>query len=312
MSRLPTHSDAASIETIGFIGLGAMGQKMAHHLLDNGYDLSLFDPNPQVLAPLLARGARSHGSPRDVADHARIVLICVPTPEIVEHVVLGDNGVIHGQQVKILVDHSTTGPSMARRIEQALRDHGIQALDAPLAGGVTGALNGTLSVMVGGDKTAYQLCEPVFACFGKKVEHIGTTPGLGQTLKLVNNMIVGATLVATSEAMLFGIKSGLEPGQMLEMLNASTARSFSSEQILAGTVMQREFDFGFRLDLMRKDVRLFLAEAENVGTPAFTCAVVKQFFDQAMSDGDPARDMTHVVKVLEKMAGATIDGHTSS
>jgi 2-hydroxy-3-oxopropionate reductase len=311
MSPLHTHSDSVSSETIGFIGLGAMGQKMAHHLLDNGYGLSIFDPNPQVLAPFLERGARNHGSPREVADHARIVLICVPTPDIVEHVVLGDNGVIHGQQVEILVDHSTTGPSMARRVAQALRDRGIQALDAPLAGGVAGALKGTLSVMVGGDQTAYQQCEPVFACFGKKVEHIGTAPGLGQTLKLVNNMIVGATLVATSEALLFGIKSGLEPGKMLDMLNASTARSFSSEHILAGTVLQRQFDFGFRLDLMRKDVRLFLAEAETMGAPAFTCAIVKQFFDQAMSEGDPARDMTNVVKVLEKMAGATIDGHAS-
>lgn len=308
----PRHafSDSVSSETIGFIGLGAMGQKMAHHLLDKGYGLSLYDPNPQALAPLLERGARNHDTPREVADHARIVLICVPTPDIVEHVVLGENGVIHGQQVKILVDHSTTGPSMARRLEQALRERGIQALDAPLAGGVAGAQNGTLSVMVGGDKAAYDQCEAVFACFGKKVEHIGTKPGLGQTLKLVNNMIVGATLVATSEALLFGIKAGLEPRQMLEMLNASTARSFSSEHILAGTVLSRQFDFGFRLDLMRKDVRLFLAEAENMGAPVFTCAVVKQFFDQAIGEGDPARDMTHVVKVLEKMAKAAIEEQT--
>ncbi|MNP65378.1 2-(hydroxymethyl)glutarate dehydrogenase [compost metagenome] len=119
-------------------------------------------------------------------------------------------------------------------------------------------------------------------------------------------MIVGATLVATSEALLFGIKAGLEPGLMLEILNASTARSYTSEQILAGTVLEREFDFGFRLDLMRKDIRLFLAEAEATGTPALTCAVVKQFFDQAINSGEPARDMTHVVEVLEGLAGAKI------
>ncbi|MDH4609160.1 NAD(P)-dependent oxidoreductase [Pseudomonas sp. BN102] len=296
-------------ERIGFIGLGAMGQKMARHLLDHGFGLELFDTNPGALAPLLARGARSHGSPREVGDAAEIVLVCVPTPEIVEQVVLGENGVIRGEVVRVLVDHSTTGPSMARHLEQALRARGIKALDAPLAGGVAGAEAGTLSVMVGGDADAdaYARCEPVFAAFGRKVVHIGTEAGLGQTLKLVNNMIVGATLVATSEAVLFGIKAGLDPQQMLEMLNASTARSYASENIVAGTVLRREFDFGFRLDLMRKDIRLFLAEAEANGAPAFTCAVVKQFFDQAVNTGEPSRDMTQVVQVLEGLAGVRIE-----
>ncbi|MGY2189750.1 2-(hydroxymethyl)glutarate dehydrogenase [compost metagenome] len=299
---------ALDTPSIGFIGLGAMGQKMARHLLENGFELSLFDPNPVALAPLLERGARSFATPREVADHAQIVLVCVPTPDIVERVILGADGVIHGQQVNIVVDHSTTGPSLARRLHAELAERGIDALDAPLAGGVAGAQNGTLSVMVGGERGAYERCVPVFAAFGKKVEHIGTEPGLGQTLKLVNNMIVAATLVATSEAMLFGVKAGLDARQMVEMLNASTARSFTSEQILAGTVMRREFDFGFRLDLMRKDVRLFLAEAENAGAPAFTSSVVKQFFDQALTEGDPARDMTQVVQVLERLAGVTLQG----
>jgi 2-hydroxy-3-oxopropionate reductase len=294
-------------ERIGFIGLGAMGQKMARHLLDHGFGLELFDTNPQALAPLLARGARSHGSPREVGDAAQIVLVCVPTPEIVEQVVLGENGVIQGEVVRILVDHSTTGPSMARHLERALKARGIKALDAPLAGGVAGAEAGTLSVMVGGDADAYARCQPVFSAFGRKVVHLGNDAGLGQTLKLVNNMIVGATLVATSEAVLFGIKAGLDPRQMLEMLNASTARSYTSENIVAGTVLEREFDFGFRLDLMRKDIRLFLAEAEANGAPAFTCAVVKQLFDQAVNTGEPSRDMTQVVQVLEGLAGVRIE-----
>ncbi|MCY1547344.1 2-(hydroxymethyl)glutarate dehydrogenase [compost metagenome] len=152
----------------------------------------------------------------------------------------------------------------------------------------------------------------MFASFGRKVVHLGNEAGLGQTLKLVNNMIVGATLVATSEALLFGIKAGLEPKQMLEMLNASTARSYTSEQLIAGTVLKREFDFGFRLDLMRKDIRLFLAEAEATGAPAFTCAVVKQFFDQAINSGEPSRDMTHVVQVLESLAQVRIEERPAS
>lgn len=302
-----TASPAAG-DTIGFIGLGAMGQKMAGHLLDHGFNLALSDPNPDALAPLRDRGAQIYATPREVADHAAIVLVCVPTPAIVEQVVLGADGVIHGQQVKILVDHSTTGPSLARQLHRELAERGINALDAPLAGGAAGAQAGTLSVMVGGEQHAFDRCLPAFRAFGKTVEHLGSEPGLGQTLKLVNNMIVAATLVASSEAMLFGVKAGLDPRQMIDMLNVSTARSFTSEHILAGTVMRREFDFGFRLDLMRKDVRLFLAEAENSGVPAFTSAVVKQFFDQALSDGDPARDMSHVVQVLEQLAGVSLQG----
>ena len=293
-------------ESIGFIGLGAMGQRMAHHLLDHGFGLEIHDPNPAALAPLLERGARSHSSPKAVADAAAIVLVCVPTPEIVEQVVLDEFGVIHGEAVRVLVDHSTTGPSVARRLEQVLATRGIATLDAPLAGGVAGAEAGTLSVMVGGSAEAYARCEPVFAAFGRKVVHLGNKPGLGQTLKLVNNMIVGATLVATSEALLFGIKAGLAPAQMLDILNAGTARSYASEHMLAGSVLRRDFDFGFRLDLMRKDIRLFLAEAESTGVPALTCAVVKQFFDQAVNVGEPTRDMTHVVEVLEGLAGVSI------
>lgn len=293
-------------ESIGFIGLGAMGQRMARHLLDHGFGLELHDPNPQALAPLLDRGARSHGSPREVADAAQIVLVCVPTPEIVEQVVLGERGVIHGESVRVLVDHSTTGPSMARLLETALKARGIAALDTPLAGGVAGAEAGTLSVMVGGPADAYGRCEPVFSAFGRKVVHLGDAAGLGQTLKLVNNMIVGATLVVTSEALLFGIKAGLDARQMLEILNVGTARSYASEHMLAGTVLQRDFDFGFRLDLMRKDIRLFLAEAEANGAPAMTCAVVKQLFDVAINNGEPTRDMTRVVEVLEGLVGVRI------
>lgn len=294
--------------TIGFVGLGAMGLKMALHLLDKDFRLSIYDPDPNAVATAVARGAQSHGSPQEVADVAEIVLICVPTPEIVEQVALGEDGLIHGKTVQIVVDHSTTGPRMARYLHQLLAEKGIAALDAPLAGGVSGAKAGTLSVMVGGNKAAYTRCVPVFGAFGRKVEHIGTEPGLGQTLKLVNNMIVASTLVATSEAMLFGIKAGLDARQMLDILNVSTARSFTSESLIASSVISREFDFGFRLDLMRKDVRLFLSEAEDSGSPAFTSAIVKQFFDQAMSQGNPVRDMSHVVEVLEGLAGVKIRG----
>ncbi|WP_076999832.1 NAD(P)-dependent oxidoreductase [Variovorax sp. KK3] len=293
-------------DTIGFIGLGAMGRHMVPHLLRAGHAVFVCDTSDAPAAAMVAQGARRCDSPRQVGDSADLVLVCLPTPDVVAQVVVGENGVAAGSRVRVVVDHSTTGPSMARTLAQRLGERGIASLDAPLAGGVPGAEAGTLSVMAGGDVQAYARCEPVFRAFGRKVVHVGEQPGLGQVLKLVNNMTVAATLVATTEAVLFGIKSGLEAGLLLEMLNASTARSFASESLLGQDVVNRRFDFGFRIELMRKDLRLFLQEAEAAGTPAFTSALTKQFFDHAIAAGHGDDDMTHVVQVLERMAGVEV------
>lgn len=290
------------IDKIGFIGLGAMGNKMVPFLLKAGYEVFVSDLDRKVVADMVALGAVACESATQVADSAEVVLACLPTPDVVLSVALGENGVVHGTRVRVFVDHSTSGTVLARQVAVALAERGIQALDAPLAGGVAGATAGTLSVMAGGDKQAFDRCEPVFQAFGKNVVHVGADAGMGQALKLVNNMIVASTLVATAEAVLMGIKAGLSAKVMVDMLNVSTARSFASETLIGKCVLSRRFDMGFRMDLMRKDIRLFLAEAEAHGTPACTSAVVKQFFDQALTSGDPSRDMTHVVRFLEQLA----------
>lgn len=293
-------------DLVGFIGLGAMGKCLVPHLLKAGHQVFVCDVSNDAVAAMVMLGAARCETPRQVADNAEVVLICVPTPDIVEQVVLGEAGVCEGSRVAVLVDHSTTGPTIARHIADELNAHNIAALDAPLAGGVSGAKAGTLSVMVGGDKKAYERCESIFQSFGKTVVHVGSAPGLGQVLKLTNNMIVGATLIATCEAVLFGIKSGLNPQQLLEIVNASTARSFTSEIIVGKAILERTFDFGFRMDLMRKDLRLFLSESEAVGAPTFTSSVVKQFFDQAIAAGLGNEDMSTVVCVLESLADTQI------
>jgi 3-hydroxyisobutyrate dehydrogenase-like beta-hydroxyacid dehydrogenase len=293
-------------DKIGFVGLGAMGGKMVPHLLKAGYEVFVCDAQAEAVASAVMGGAARCESARHVADHADIVLACLPTPDVVEQVALGKAGIAEGKRVSIFVDHSTTGPSMARGLALRLAEHGIAALDAPLAGGVAGAEAGTLSVMVGGDRAAFERCEPAFKSFGRKVVHVGAEPGAGQTLKLVNNMIVGATLIATSEAVLFGLKSGLDARVLLDMINASTARSFTSETLVAEAVLSRRFDFGFRMDLMRKDVRLFLTEAEQVGVPTFMASVAKQFFDRSIAQGHGGDDMTQVVRELEQLAGVQI------
>lgn len=294
-------------DKIGFIGLGAMGGKIVPFLLKAGYDVFVADLNSAVVDEMVRLGAARCEGPRQVADKADIALVCLPTPDIVEQVVLGDGGLVEGERVRIVVDHSTSGMETARRLAAGLRTRGIASLDAPLAGGVAGAAAGTLSIMAGGSQEAFVRCEPVFASYGKNIAHVGIEPGMGQALKLVNNMIVASTLVATAEAMLMGAKAGLRPEDMVQMLNASTARSFTTEVLIGQCVRSRRFDMGFRMDLMRKDMRLFLQEAEVLGTPTSTLSAAKQVFDQALAGSeDSTRDMTRVVEFMEQLGKVTL------
>lgn len=293
--------------TFGFIGLGAMGRHMARHLVHRGLPVTVFDSNAQAVDDLVRIGATRGASVRDVAERAEVVMACLPTPDIVEQVAVGAGGVAGASAVKVFVDHSTTGPTVARRVAAELSVHGIEALDAPLAGGVAGAEAGSLSVMVSGDAGAFAIARPAFEAFAGDVAYLGAQPGLGQTLKLVNNMIAGSALVTAAEAVLFGVKAGIPAEAILRVLSRSaTARGFAVQTLLADIVLSRKFDFGFRMDLMRKDMRLALGEAEAVGAPMFASAVVKQFFDVAVADGAGSDDMTRVVQQLEKLAGATI------
>lgn len=294
-------------DKIGFIGLGAMGGKMVPYLLKAGHEVFVADLNSDAIAEMVRLGAARCEDPRHVADNADIVLVCLPTPDVVERVVLGDGGVLEGERVRVVVDHSTSGMVTARRLASELGKRGIESLDAPLAGGVAGAAAGTLSIMAGGSQDAFERCEPVFRSYGRNIAHVGTDPGMGQALKLVNNMIVASTLVATAEAVLMGAKAGLRPQEMVRMLNVSTARSFTTEVLIGQCVLSRRFDMGFRMDLMRKDMRLFLAEAEALGTPAAALSAAKQVFDQALATGEETtRDMTRVVEFLERLGGVTL------
>lgn len=294
------------MQDIGFIGLGAMGAHMARHLIKAGFHLNVFDTNAASLDIIAELGGKVCGSAAEVGSVSDAVLVCLPTPEIVKRVALGEDGIIHGSRARYYVDHSTTGPSVAREVAEALGERGIVALDGPLAGGVPGAEAGTLSIMVSGGRLAYGTLEPAFRSFGRNVVHVGDDVGQGQILKLINNMIVGTNLVVAAEAILFGVKAGLNSDVILQMLNASTARSYVTEQILAGRILDRRFDFGFRLELMRKDLRLCASEADTAGAPLVVSALAKQFYELAHAHGHATEDMTVVVKELEQLAGAEI------
>ena len=248
---------------VGFIGLGRMGEPMALRLVAAGYELVVYDVRPESVAALTAKGARAAASPAEVASAVDTVLLSLPTPPIVREVAAK---VGSGSKVKTVIDLSTTGATAAREIAAALAAKGITAVDSPVSGGVAGAVAGTLAVMVAGPRALCTELEPMLAVFGK-VFFIGERPGMGQTMKLANNLLSATAMAATAEAVVFGVKSGLDPAVMCDVINAGSGRNTASMDKVPKQVITRKFAQGFATGLMYKDVRLCLEEAQALGVP---------------------------------------------
>jgi len=211
-------------ELLGFIGIGRMGGPMASRLLEAGYSLCVYDRQQDATAELVARGARLARSPGEVASTAEIVLLSLPTPDVVKAVALGDNGIKAGNRVRTVIDLSTTGPGVATIVAKGLDERQIVLIDSPVSGGIAGAKAGTLAVMVSGPRDVYDAkVAPILKHFGK-LFYTGDKPGLAQTAKLVNNLLAAAALVISSEGMAMGIKAGLDPKVLLDIINVSSAR----------------------------------------------------------------------------------------
>ena len=294
-------------QSLGFVGLGRMGGPMTGRLLDAGYALTVFDTNAQALEPIVARGATRSGSPAEVASAAEIVLLSLPTPDIVQAVALGERGVAEGAKVKILVDLSTTGPGVASRVAQGLAERGIQAVDSPVSGGVKGACEGTLAVMVSCPKATFETVEPIAKIFGK-VFYVGEKPGLGQVVKLGNNILSAAAMVATAEALAMGVKAGVDPKVMLDAINAGSGRNSATQDKFPRSVLPGTFDFGFATGLLYKDVRLCVDEAEALGVPMVLGSLVRQMLAVTQAKYGAASDFTSIAKVIEEWAGVEIRG----
>ena len=285
-------------EHIGFIGLGRMGSRMCVRLLDAGHTLTVFDIDDGAVEPLAARGARKASSPAAVADAAEWVFASLPSPAIVQDAALGASGVVHGRVIKTFVDLSTTGPRVATLVANALAAKNIAALDAPVSGGVTGAEKGTLSVMISGPRAAYDDAESILKNFGKTF-FMGDKPGLGQTMKLVNNLLAACSMAITSEGVAMGLKAGLDPKPMIDVLNVSTGRSSATLDKWPRAVLPRTFDVGFATALSFKDVRLCLDEAEAMGVPMFVGSAVRQMLAMTINTFGPNSDVTDTARLLE-------------
>ncbi|MGH8228559.1 MAG: NAD(P)-dependent oxidoreductase [Steroidobacteraceae bacterium] len=294
-------------ERLGFVGLGNMGAPMAARLLDRGHALTLFDVSPAAMAPLVARGAQQAGSAAEVASQAETVLVSLPTPDIVESVALGDAGIAAGSRVKRLIDLSTTGPRVAARVAEQLAAHGIALIDSPVSGGVAGARAGTLAVMTACAAEDFQALRPILEVIGKPF-HVGTRPGLGQTMKLVNNLLSGAALAITSEAMLLGAKSGLDPQTMIEVINAGSGRNSASQDKFPKSILPRRFDAGFATKLMYKDLKLCLEEAEALGLTLWVASAVRQRWLETFNEIGPDEDFTTIMRCVEGSTGIEVRG----
>lgn len=292
-------------QMLGFIGIGRMGGPMAGRLLDAGHSLCIFDANPETVKPLVARGAKLARSAADVASTAATVFLSLPTPPIVQAVVLGENGVIHGSAVKTVIDLSTTGPSAAKSIAQALSERKIGWVDAPVSGGVPGAIKGTLAVMVSAPKATAEAVDPLLKVFGKTF-FTGEKPGLAQVAKLGNNLLAAAAIVVSSEAVAMGVKAGLDPQVMIDIINAGSGRNSATQDKFPKAILTGTFDYGFATALSYKDVRLCIDEAEALGVPMVAGAAIRQMLAITNAKFGPDSDFTSIAKVVEEWAGVKI------
>jgi 3-hydroxyisobutyrate dehydrogenase-like beta-hydroxyacid dehydrogenase len=294
--------------SIGFIGLGSMGLPMSRRLLERGYAVTIFDVRQDAFKTLMPLGGKPAASVREVADQCEIVFVCLPENAICREVTLGADGVVTGKTVRLLVNLGTHGSPLSQEMAAAFAKRSVVMIDAPVSGGIRGAAQGTLSVMVSGPRDAFGEIEPMLKCFGTSVLHLGEKVGVAQTMKLANNLISLGTFLLAAEAMTMGVKAGLDPEVMLDVINAGTGRSVVTTDKFPRHILTRTFAFGASTKVAAKDVRLAVAEAESLGVPVWVGDMVDQFFTFALTQGSGPKDFSTLVQLVEGWAGVEIKG----
>jgi 3-hydroxyisobutyrate dehydrogenase len=290
---------------VGFIGLGNMGGPMAQNLVKAGFALVVHDIDAARVARLTARGAAEADSPEAVAARVDRTICIVETTAQVEDVVAGERGIIRGAKAgHIVVCMSTIDPLVAQRLGARLAERGIAMLDAPVSGGTERAATGELSIIAGGAKETFAACEDVFRAMGKNLFHVGTL-GQGLAMKLVNNMLVQVNTVAVAEALVLGVKAGLDPQTIYDVVRVSTGTSYAFEG-RAPKMIARDFSPGGTVDISFKDQELETRYAKQLGVPVFLANVSQQVYQMARAAGLNKEDGSAIVKVLERLAGVTV------
>jgi 2-hydroxy-3-oxopropionate reductase len=287
---------------LGFVGVGNMGLPMAQKLVETGHQLVVHDVREEALRPLLERQARAAATPRAVADQCAMVIVSLPTLESLREVVLGPEGLVQGRSLKTVINTCTVGVPLVEELAAALAARGIGVVDCPISGGPPGARAGTLSVMISGEPALVEQVKPLVASWGP-VTVAGAKPGMAQVLKLTNNILSAVALAATAEAYVMGAKGGLDPEVMTAAINTGSGRNSATLQKIPQAVLTRSFDYGAPMHILMKDIDLAIAQGEALGVPMWVCQAARLIYKHAMFEGLRERDITEIVKLVERGAG---------
>lgn len=291
---------------VGFIGLGQMGGPMASRLMDAGLPLVVYDLRPEAAKPLLDRGAAWAETPQAVARGAHVIITILPSSAEVRAVMEGPDGLLSALQRESVCLETTTGdPSVTRELAKAMAARGAVLLDAPVSGGVKGAREGTLSIMVGGSEAVLETIRPILAHMGSKIFHVGPL-GAGHAMKVVNNVCSAASLLVTAEALAVAAKSGIDPARAVEILQVSSGRSNASDYKFPQFVLPGRFDAGFVIRLMVKDLDGYVRLARETGVPSFLGTAAAECYRMALARGMGEDDHTAVVRLMEEWAGVQL------
>lgn len=291
---------------VGIIGIGNMGSRLAKKFLSAGVDVGVFDVNQHAVNDLVQVGATSASTPADLARNYSKIITILPNSEIVKKTLFDRNGLVEGfHRESVLIEMTTSIPSVTKEIARIIEERGYQMVDAPVSGGITRAAEGTLTIMVGGKEEVFSEVLPLLEIIGSNIVHVGGI-GAGHTIKVLNNLISATTLVVTGEALALGTKMGLQPNKMLEVINTSTGKSHSSEYKFPTQILPRKFDGGFSLELMVKDLTIALGIAQEEKTPMFLSSASYQLWKYAISKNAPDADHMEVIKTIEEIVGAEL------
>ncbi|VBB07470.1 3-hydroxyisobutyrate dehydrogenase signature [Lucifera butyrica] len=290
---------------IGFIGLGIMGKPMSKNLLKSGYDLLVMNKSQHAVAEVVAAGAKTAATPKEVAEQTDVIITMLPNSPQVKEVVLGKGGVMEGaKKGAVVIDMSSIAPLVSREISRKLAEKGIEMLDAPVSGGEPKAIDGTLSVMVGGKKAVFDQCYPIMKAMAGSVVLTGEV-GAGNITKLANQVIVALNIAAMSEALVLASKAGVEPELVYQAIRGGLAGSTVLDA-KAPLVMDRKFNPGFRIDLHIKDLSNALETSHEIGVPLPLTAAVMEMMRALKVDGLGAADHGSLVQYYEKLAKAEV------
>jgi len=298
-----------TMKKLGFIGLGNMGKGMALNLVKAGYPLIVHDIRPEPVRELVKAGARAASSAREVAANSEIVITMVTSSPHVEQTMFGPDGVLAGlKKGGIIIDMSTIDPLVTRKVAAAAAEKGIGMLDAPVSGAPPKAADGTLSIMVGGSKELFEQCQPILKVMGEKIIHAGNV-GMGEVVKLANNLAAVIAGIGVFEGFLFGVRLGADPRVLYDVMSASSGNSWVLQtrvpypNVIPQSPANEDFAPGFTADLMAKDLGLILSAAEAVKIPLLAGSLTRQLIEAARAAGYGSKDWSVVAKIIQRLAG---------